>query len=137
MFFFTVYLLTKSIVVFLNALRESITLKDPSTLPFDHAMRVAMASCHALTRSYDKLLGDPMDVKIFEATRYVFDDCNLYSPYGYYANERIIVRPMFQEASNQHGATDDTKKGPPFIQRSRPFEIGILYVYPFSSALQV
>ncbi|XP_022666332.1 probable cation-transporting ATPase 13A3 isoform X2 [Varroa destructor] len=111
-------------------------IKDPSTLPFDHAMRVAMASCHALTRSYDKLLGDPMDVKIFEATRYVFDDCNLYSPYGYYANERIIVRPMFQEASNQHGATDDTKKGPPFIQRSRPFEIGILYVYPFSSALQ-
>jgi cation-transporting ATPase 13A3/4/5 len=36
----------------------------------------AMASCHGLARVNNKLIGDPLEVKMFEATNFILDDIN-------------------------------------------------------------
>ena len=50
---------------FSTAERDVRTLSDTSEL------KVAMASCHGLTRLAGQLIGDPLDIKMFEATDWV------------------------------------------------------------------
>lgn len=39
-------------------------------------MKVAMSSCHTLTMIQDELCGDPLDLKMFQATKWVCTDLN-------------------------------------------------------------
>ena len=39
----------------------------------------AMASCHSLTYINEELLGDPLDIKMFESTNWILDECNIIS----------------------------------------------------------
>lgn len=36
-----------------------------------------MATCHSLSMVKEKLIGDPLDVKMFESTKWIIDDSNL------------------------------------------------------------
>ena len=49
-------------------------LRNPSELQTTSAMATAMATCHSLTLIEGKLSGDPLDVKMFEATGWVSVD---------------------------------------------------------------
>jgi hypothetical protein len=35
-----------------------------------------MASCHSLTTVNNELIGDPLDIKMFETTKYILEDNN-------------------------------------------------------------
>ena len=55
----------------------------------------AMASCHSLTYINSELLGDPLDIKMFECTNWVLDECNNISNSIAILNDVVLayVRP--------------------------------------------
>ena len=44
---------------------------DVSIIHYSSHLMAAMASCHSLTYLHGALTGDPLDVKMFEATKWV------------------------------------------------------------------
>ncbi|XP_068001755.1 probable cation-transporting ATPase 13A4 [Melanerpes formicivorus] len=87
------------------------------SLPWGPAFR-AMAVCHSLIAYEGKIQGDPLDVKMFEATNWVIDDSSGHQMEGPGVTHAAVVRP-----------------GPK--ASSAPVEgITILHQFPFSSALQ-
>lgn len=46
-------------------------VRDVSDLAQDDVLLAAMASCHGLTIIEGHLAGDPLDIKMFEATKWV------------------------------------------------------------------
>ncbi|NXN19454.1 AT134 ATPase, partial [Indicator maculatus] len=86
-------------------------------LPWGPVFR-AMAVCHSLIAYEGKIQGDPLDVKMFEATNWVIDDASGHQMEGQGVTHATVVRP-----------------GPK--ASSAPVEgITILHQFPFSSALQ-
>ncbi|CAJ0955301.1 unnamed protein product, partial [Mesorhabditis belari] len=47
---------------------------DPNSLPQDGEMAAGIATCHSLTRIGGKLLGDPIDLLLFESTAWEFHE---------------------------------------------------------------
>ncbi|PIK40155.1 putative cation-transporting ATPase 13A3 [Apostichopus japonicus] len=85
---------------------------------------VAMATCHSLTIIDGKLSGDPLDLKMFEATNWILEEP------GVESNELdtiapTVVRPHSNETFYPNGNSE-----------LNPYEIGIVRQFPFSSALQ-
>ncbi|XP_071841062.1 polyamine-transporting ATPase 13A3-like isoform X2 [Apostichopus japonicus] len=85
---------------------------------------VAMATCHSLTIIDGKLSGDPLDLKMFEATNWILEEPGIES------NELdtiapTVVRPHSNETFYPNGNSE-----------LNPYEIGIVRQFPFSSALQ-
>ncbi|XP_072266254.1 probable cation-transporting ATPase 13A4 [Pyxicephalus adspersus] len=77
----------------------------------------AMTSCHSLIMVDGKLQGDPLDLKMFEATGWVLEDtspCDNEKS----SNQNMVVRP-------QPGSYNNTVQG-----------VNVVFQYPFSSALQ-
>lgn len=84
----------------------------------------AMATCHSLTMIDDKLSGDPLDLKMFEATNWILEEPDIES------NEldtiaTTVVRPRSNETLYAQGNSEINQ-----------YEIGILRQFPFSSSLQ-
>jgi cation-transporting ATPase 13A3/4/5 len=46
-------------------------VQDPAVLPVESPFIAAMATCHSLTLIDGELTGDPLDMKMFEATQWV------------------------------------------------------------------
>ncbi|CAH1240760.1 ATP13A3 [Branchiostoma lanceolatum] len=83
----------------------------------------AMASCHSLTLIEGEMTGDPLDLKMFEATDWLLEEpgpdntrFDILAP--------TVVKPVTADTFIM-GATSQT-----------PYEIGILRQFPFSSSLQ-
>ncbi|NXL62474.1 AT134 ATPase, partial [Chordeiles acutipennis] len=97
--------------------------QDIHTFPVDHSlpwgpMFRAMVVCHSLIVWEGKVQGDPLDVKMFEATNWVIDDFTGHQTEGRGSTRATVVRP-----------------GPK--ASSAPVEgVAILHQFPFSSALQ-
>ncbi|NWV01748.1 AT134 ATPase, partial [Upupa epops] len=87
------------------------------SLPWGPAFR-AMVVCHSLIVWKGKIQGDPLDVKMFEATHWVIDDSSGHHTDGQGSSQTTVVRP-----------------GP--NASSAPVEgVTILHQFPFSAALQ-
>ncbi|KAM9613608.1 putative cation-transporting ATPase 13A4 isoform 8-T9 [Morphnus guianensis] len=97
--------------------------QDIHSFPADHSLPWgpvfrAMAVCHSLIVWEGKIQGDPLDVKMFEATNWVIDDSSGHKIEGQGSTHATVVRP-----------------GPK--ASSAPVEgVAILHQFPFSSALQ-
>ncbi|NXC52733.1 AT134 ATPase, partial [Aleadryas rufinucha] len=97
--------------------------QDIHSFPADHGLPwspvfKALAVCHSLIVWEGKIQGDPLDVKMFEATNWVIDDSNGHQTVGQGSTHATVVRP-----------------GPKATMA--PVEgITILHQFPFSSALQ-
>uniref|UniRef100_A0A8C3K5W0 Cation-transporting ATPase n=1 Tax=Calidris pygmaea TaxID=425635 RepID=A0A8C3K5W0_9CHAR len=97
--------------------------QDIHNFPADHSLPWgpvfrAMAVCHSLIVWQGKIQGDPLDVKMFEATNWVIDDSSGHHTEGQGPTYATVVRP-----------------GPK--ASSAPVEgVTILHQFPFSSALQ-
>lgn len=94
-----------------------------------------MACCHTLTKIEGQLTGDPLDLKMFEATNFIFEEPNVDDTNKFDMLTPTVVRPaeLARDAAEadfitKFGAAD----GPP-----PPFEVGIIRELPFSSSLQV
>ncbi|KAM3669215.1 putative cation-transporting ATPase 13A4 [Ammospiza maritima maritima] len=93
------------------------------SFPADHSLPwgpvfKALAVCHSLIVWEGKIQGDPLDVKMFEATNWVIDDSSGHQNEGQGSAHATVVRPGLQ-------ATTAPVEG-----------ITILHQFPFSSALQ-
>ncbi|XP_068880040.1 probable cation-transporting ATPase 13A4 isoform X2 [Aphelocoma coerulescens] len=97
--------------------------QDFHSFPADHSLPwgpvfKALAVCHSLIVWEGKIQGDPLDVKMFEATNWVIDDSSGHQTEGQGSTHATVVRP-----------------GPKAT--TAPVEgITILHQFPFSSALQ-
>ncbi|NWT58336.1 AT134 ATPase, partial [Erythrocercus mccallii] len=97
--------------------------QDIHSFPADHGLPwgpvfKALAVCHSLIVWEGKIQGDPLDVKMFEATNWVIDDSSGHQIEGQGSTHATVVRP-----------------GPKAT--TAPVEgITILHQFPFSSALQ-
>ncbi|XP_055580031.1 probable cation-transporting ATPase 13A4 isoform X5 [Falco biarmicus] len=97
--------------------------QDIHSFPADHSLPWgpvfrAMAVCHSLIVWEGKIQGDPLDVKMFEATNWVIDDSSGRQNEGQGSTRATVVRP-----------------GPK--ASCAPVEgVTILRQFPFSSALQ-
>ncbi|NWI16425.1 AT134 ATPase, partial [Crypturellus soui] len=97
--------------------------QDIHSFPADHSLPWApvlraMVVCHSLVVLDGKIQGDPLDLKMFEATDWMIDGSSAYQREGQGSAHTTIVRP-----------------GPK--ASSAPVEgIAILQQFPFSSALQ-
>nr|XP_013815067.1 PREDICTED: probable cation-transporting ATPase 13A4 isoform X1 [Apteryx mantelli mantelli] len=100
-----------------NCFQEIHSFPADHSLPWAPVFR-AMVVCHSLIVLDGKIQGDPLDVKMFEATDWVIDDSSAHRVEGQGSTHTTVVRPG-PKASNA------------------PVEgITILYQFPFSSALQ-
>uniref|UniRef100_A0A8D2MZR2 Cation-transporting ATPase n=1 Tax=Zonotrichia albicollis TaxID=44394 RepID=A0A8D2MZR2_ZONAL len=93
------------------------------SFPADHGLPwgpvfKALAVCHSLIVWEGKIQGDPLDVKMFEATNWVIDDSSRHQNEDQESTHATVVRPGLQ-------ATTAPVEG-----------ITILHQFPFSSALQ-
>ncbi|KFZ59001.1 putative cation-transporting ATPase 13A4, partial [Podiceps cristatus] len=100
-----------------NCFQDFHSFSADHSLPWGPVFR-AMVVCHSLIVWEGKIQGDPLDVKMFEATNWVIDDSSGHQIEGQGSTNATVVRP-----------------GPK--ARSAPVEgVTILHQFPFSSALQ-
>ncbi|XP_030135799.4 probable cation-transporting ATPase 13A4 [Taeniopygia guttata] len=102
---------------------ERSCFQDIYSFPADHGLPwspvfKALAVCHSLIVWEDKIQGDPLDMKMFEATNWVIDDSSGHQNAGQGPTHATVVRPGLK-------ATTAPVEG-----------ITILHQFPFSSALQ-
>ncbi|GAB6018630.1 hypothetical protein CHUAL_000312 [Chamberlinius hualienensis] len=100
-------------VVSVSDSKYSDVIKDISTLPREQFL-IGMATCHSLTIIDGNLTGDPLDLKMFEATGWTLEEPAVDETAKY-----NIIIPTVVKAIN-----------------STPFEVGILRQFTFSSSLQ-
>ena len=91
-----------------------------------------LATCHSLTKVNGKIIGDPIDIRMFESTGWVLNE-NLENEENYDSLISTFVRPGnekdLQEKLSQDGVDED------LILRSH-YEVGIVRRFDFSSKLQ-
>ncbi|KPP76847.1 putative cation-transporting ATPase 13A3 [Scleropages formosus] len=91
------------------------------------AFVACMATCHSLTRIDGKLSGDPLDLKMFEATGWVLEEASEEETSLHNNIMPTVVRPpkqLFPEPVSSPG------------QDVSSYEIGVVRQFPFSSSLQ-
>jgi len=90
-----------------------------------------LATCHSLTKVNDVLMGDPIDIKMFESTNWILNE-NLENEENYDSLVTTFVRPGnetdLKEKLSKEGVDED------LIIKSH-YEIGIVRRFEFSSKL--
>uniref|UniRef100_A0A0P4W4W7 Cation-transporting ATPase n=2 Tax=Scylla olivacea TaxID=85551 RepID=A0A0P4W4W7_SCYOL len=104
---------------------------DMSTINYSSHLMAAMASCHSLTYLHGTLTGDPLDVKMFEATKWTLEEPAPGST-NYDQVTPTIVKPSHQETYVDPPRHSDVIETPFQV----PYEIGIVRQFPFSSSTQ-
>uniref|UniRef100_A0A803T704 Cation-transporting ATPase n=1 Tax=Anolis carolinensis TaxID=28377 RepID=A0A803T704_ANOCA len=92
----------------------------------------AMAACHSLATIGGRLSGDPLDLKMFEATGWVLEEPTMEETSRHDQIQPTVVRPPDRGAPG-------TPKGAPEEEEEEVGvapQIGLLVQFPFSSALQ-
>uniref|UniRef100_A0A4W3IJR9 ATPase 13A3 n=1 Tax=Callorhinchus milii TaxID=7868 RepID=A0A4W3IJR9_CALMI len=87
-----------------------------------------MASCQSLTKIDGQLSGDPLDLKMFEATGWVFEEATEEETALHNQIMPTVVRPSKQLLDEPTAVPDH--------EMQASYEIGIVRQFPFSSALQ-
>ncbi|XP_071480612.1 polyamine-transporting ATPase 13A3-like [Diadema antillarum] len=101
-------------------------IADPKSIPIGPFVST-MATCHSLTFINGELAGDPLDIKMFEATGWILEDSNPAETSNYDAMVPTVVRSPGKHADlKAEGDTGEEDAG----------EIGIIKQFPFSSSLQ-
>ncbi|XP_032337927.1 probable cation-transporting ATPase 13A5 [Camelus ferus] len=100
-----------------NCFQEVHSFTSGRALPWG-PLCAAMASCHSLILLDGTIQGDPLDLKMFEGTAWVMEDCNVdYCEFGT-SDTNIIIKPG------------------PKASRVPVEAITVLRQFPFSSSLQ-
>lgn len=133
-----------------------IPLKDVKRLPYDHFL-FGMVTCHSITVMNGMMMGDPLDLKMFDSTGWILEDSN-----NIPENEKYgliyptILRQPNQEEINAslaltHHEAPVTEAPPPVFRQSSVddllanvgllksksnFDHGIVREFPFTSNLQ-
>ncbi|XP_034743034.1 probable cation-transporting ATPase 13A3 isoform X3 [Etheostoma cragini] len=98
------------------------------------AFVACMATCHSLTKIDGELSGDPLDLKMFNATGWILEEPTEEETALHNPIMPTVVRPpnhSIPEASQKNPLTQNME-----LPELSPFEIGIVRQFPFSSTLQ-
>jgi cation-transporting ATPase 13A2 len=104
----------------------------------------AMASCHAITYINEELVGDPLDIKMFENTDWILDETNTVSNSLIGQNDLVsaYVRPKFDAGYEMKPALlsfeenkDGEDQSPEEIYSSKNYELAIVKRFDFESKL--
>ncbi|XP_047230374.1 polyamine-transporting ATPase 13A3 isoform X2 [Girardinichthys multiradiatus] len=93
-----------------------------------------MATCHSLTKIEGQLSGDPLDLKMFEATGWILEEATEEETALHNRIMPTVVRPPKQLLPSQPDVSADQDME--LAELSSLYEIGIVRQFPFSSALQ-
>lgn len=86
-----------------------------------------LASCHSITRVNGELIGDPLDIEMFNSTGWILDEPEVG---GDDINEMISAFVMPNEAQRNYDWTKNTG------DELRPYQVGIIRRFDFTSKLQ-
>ncbi|XP_054716748.1 polyamine-transporting ATPase 13A3-like [Uloborus diversus] len=132
-------------------------LEHDATLLSDHdPLKVAMGACHSLTVIENELRGDPLDLKMFLATKWELEEPGADTTKFDLLNPTVIRPPAIKQTklcSNGVEAGDTLLVQEPGLDESAlsfplsttkdcsildemPYEVGIIRQFPFSSNLQ-
>ncbi|KAM9795903.1 polyamine-transporting ATPase 13A3 isoform X1 [Syngnathus typhle] len=92
-----------------------------------------MATCHSLTKIEGQLSGDPLDLKMFEATGWILEEATEEETALHNRIMPTVVRPTKQLLPSQPPSTEQDME---LYDLPSQYEIGIVRQFPFSSALQ-
>ncbi|KAG2468428.1 AT133 ATPase, partial [Polypterus senegalus] len=94
--------------------------------PWSHFI-VGMATCHSLTKIDGKLSGDPLDLKMFEATSWILEEPSAEETALHDQIMPTVVRPSQNMPLEMQLYPDEDPN---------QYEVGIVAQFPFSSVLQ-
>uniref|UniRef100_A0A8C7YDD5 Polyamine-transporting ATPase 13A3 n=1 Tax=Oryzias sinensis TaxID=183150 RepID=A0A8C7YDD5_9TELE len=90
-----------------------------------------MATCHSLTKIEGQLSGDPLDLKMFEATGWILEEATEEETSLHNRIMPTVVRPPKQLLPPEPASSSERD-----MVHTSAYEIGIVRQFPFSSALQ-
>uniref|UniRef100_A0A672FXH6 ATPase 13A3 n=1 Tax=Salarias fasciatus TaxID=181472 RepID=A0A672FXH6_SALFA len=93
-----------------------------------------MATCHSLTKIEGQLSGDPLDLKMFEATGWILEEATEEETSLHNRIMPTVVRPPKQLLPPE--PTVSPEQDMELCELPSVYEIGIVRQFPFSSALQ-
>ncbi|XP_013855293.1 probable cation-transporting ATPase 13A3 isoform X2 [Austrofundulus limnaeus] len=93
-----------------------------------------MATCHSLTKIDGQLSGDPLDLKMFEATGWILEEATEEETSLHNQIMPTVVRPPKQLLPPEPILSPEQDME--LYELSPAYEIGIVRQFPFSSALQ-
>ncbi|XP_077511904.1 polyamine-transporting ATPase 13A3-like isoform X2 [Amblyomma americanum] len=109
-------------------------VENPQQMPVRSPLVVAMATCHALTSVDGELIGDPLDLSMFHATRWAMEEPVAEAP-QYDVLTPTIVKPRLD--SKWADEQERLLRLPPADPSCEvPYEVGIIRQFPFLSSLQ-
>ena len=99
----------------------------------EELMLEGLASCHSLTSVAGSLIGDPLDIKMFESTGWILEDNNENK-----FDELVlsVVKPNSKMMQNTVKPNDFDSVAQSLIMNEFQHEIGIIRRFEFSSKLQ-
>ncbi|XP_028654053.1 polyamine-transporting ATPase 13A3-like isoform X1 [Erpetoichthys calabaricus] len=100
--------------------------------PWSHFI-VGMATCHSLTKIDGKLSGDPLDLKMFEATSWILEEPSAEETALHDQIMPTVVRPSQSMPLEMQLNPDED---PDMKMIMNQYEVGIVAQFPFSSVLQ-
>ena len=111
-------------------------IETTSELSIQSKLLRAMTTCHSLTRIHSQLLGDPLDLKMFEFTKWSF----------FVDTHHPVVRPplrkTLKKAYKVYTKSEEALLATPLLEENNDpeenssCEMSIIRQFPFSSALQ-
>lgn len=99
--------------------------KDVTDFKTDSKVLNCLASCHSLTVINGDLCGDPLDIKMFESTRWGLEESGKEDTSKFDMLMPTVVRPL-----SSGGFSDSTETDSEY-----PFELGIIRQFTFSSSV--
>ncbi|XP_053723574.1 polyamine-transporting ATPase 13A3 isoform X1 [Synchiropus splendidus] len=93
-----------------------------------------MATCHSLTKIEGQLSGDPLDLKMFEATGWILEEATEEETSLHNRIMPTVVQPPKQLLPPEPVVSPDQEME--LYELTSSYEIGIVRQFPFSSALQ-
>ncbi|XP_076007323.1 polyamine-transporting ATPase 13A3 isoform X2 [Genypterus blacodes] len=93
-----------------------------------------MATCHSLTKIEGQLSGDPLDLKMFEATGWILEEATEEETSLHNRIMPTVVKPPKQLLPPEPAISPEQDME--LYELSSAYEIGIVRQFPFSSALQ-
>ncbi|KAH8042084.1 hypothetical protein HPB51_021168 [Rhipicephalus microplus] len=114
---------------------------QPNKLPLDSLLLQGMATCHSITVIDRQLSGDPLDLKMFEATSWVLEEPDIDDNSKYDIIAPTVVRPgpassLKTPSVPSLNAAGDLSHSVLLLQVPSSIEVGIVREFPFSSGLQ-
>ena len=72
-------------------------------------MNEVMASCHAITYVENDLIGDPLEIKMFESTKWILDEKNS-SGNSMIGGESVMLASVSPDNSDKNGSNTNSFK---------------------------